>query len=73
MVWKRWSRNKILTKAARLLLVNRMAVAISSHCRGVFIQNSRLMYQCGTCSEKAEQREEDVAKVRGILLTEITE
>jgi hypothetical protein len=53
--------------AARLLLVNQIAVAISSHHREAFIQNSRLMYQCGTCLEEEEWQEEDVAGVQGIL------
>jgi hypothetical protein len=53
-------------KADHLLLVNRMAVAISSRRERVFIQYSRLMYRCGTCSEKMEWQEEDVAEVRGI-------
>jgi hypothetical protein len=38
--------------AARSLLVNRIAVAISSRHRRAFMQNSRFMYQCGTCSEE---------------------
>jgi hypothetical protein len=74
MIWSRWSRNKILTKAARLLLVSHMAVAMSSHLERAFMQNSKLIYrcviyQCETCSEEAEQREEDVAEVRGIWST----
>jgi hypothetical protein len=48
-----------------------MAVAISSRRWRAFIQNSRLIYQCGMCSEEAEQQEEDVADVQGILLTEV--
>jgi hypothetical protein len=69
IVWKRWSRNKISTKAARLLLVRWMAVAMSSCHWGAFIQNSRLIYQCGTCSEEVERQEEDVAEVQGIWST----
>jgi hypothetical protein len=50
-----------------------MAVAISSHRWRAFIQNSRLIYQCGMCWEEVERREEEVAEVQGILLTEFTE
>jgi hypothetical protein len=69
IVWKRWSRNKTSTKAACSLLVRRMAVAMSSHRWRAFIQNSKLIYQWGMCSEEAEWQEEDVAEVRGIWLT----
>jgi hypothetical protein len=58
-------------KAARSLLVNWMAVAISSRHRRAFIQNSKLIYRCGMCSEEAEWWEEDVANVQGILSTEV--
>jgi hypothetical protein len=51
------------------LLVKRIAVAISSRCRRAFMQNSRLMYQYGTCSEEEEWQEGDMAGVQGILLT----
>jgi hypothetical protein len=49
--------------AARLLLVKRIAVAISSRHRRAFIHNSRLMYQCGTCLEEEEWWEGDVVGV----------
>jgi hypothetical protein len=71
IVWKRWSRNRISMNVARSLLVKRIAVAISSCCRRAFMQNSRLMYQCGTCLEEEEWWKGDVAGVRGILLTVI--
>jgi hypothetical protein len=58
MAWKRWLSNRMSVYAVRSLFVSRIVVAISSHCCKVFIQYFRLMYQCGTCSESKEQREE---------------
>jgi hypothetical protein len=51
------------------LLVKRIAVAMSSRRWRAFMQNSRLMYQYRTCWEEEEWREDNVAEVRGILLT----
>jgi hypothetical protein len=55
------------------LFVSQMAVAMSSCRCKAFIQYFMLMYQCGTCSELKEQREESkeegVEEVQGILST----
>jgi hypothetical protein len=43
--WKRWLSKRISVNAVQLLLVRRMAVAMSSQCCRAFIQYSRLIYR----------------------------
>jgi hypothetical protein len=62
--------------AVQSLLLSRIAVAMSSRYCKVFIQYFRLMYQCGTCSESKEQREESekegADEVQGIFVDSFT-